>query len=64
MRTITQQETRPLTDEELNTISGGMMEAVFIAGNTVVMISADANHYEVNTVGPTFCQTTVGSVGR
>jgi hypothetical protein len=26
---ITQQECRPVSDEELNTISGGMMETVF-----------------------------------
>ena len=42
---ITQQECRPVSDEELITISGGMMETVFWSGNTLLMISADGDHY-------------------
>ena len=61
---ITQQECRPVSDEELNTISGGMMETVFWSGDSLVMISADGNHYEVETLTSTLCQTTIGSVGR
>jgi bacteriocin-like protein len=63
MMMITPQELRPLTDEELNTVSGGI-DAIFYSRGTVVIISADANHYKVETASPTFCQTTVGSVGR
>ena len=61
---ITQQECRPVSDEELNTISGGMMETVFWSGDSLVMISADGNHYEVETLTSTLCQTTIGRVGR
>ena len=61
---ITQQECRPVSDEELITISGGMMETVFWSGNTLLMISADGDHYEVQMLSSTLCQSTTGSVSR
>lgn len=60
MRTLTQQEAGPLTDEDLNMVSGGM-QSIFMYGSTVVIVEATADYYAVHVGSPTLCQTTVGS---
>lgn len=48
MDVITGQEVRPLTDEEIDTVTGGMM-AVFQCGDFIMTVGATADYYGVCT---------------
>ena len=60
-KTVTTSGIRALTDDELNTVSGGMKAEVFV-GQMFMTIEADANHYGV-VVRPGFEHTCVSLGG-
>ena len=51
MNTMTNQEVRPLTADELDAVSGGL-EAEFKYGDLTVYVSASRCGYEVTTASP------------
>ena len=47
MNTMTNRQNRPLTDEEIDAVAGGLTAAIWF-GTFQMRIDADANGYQVN----------------